>query len=107
MADTKDDPTFVVKLTGILSQEDLEQYARGLQKVLPGRVIVTDNRVEDVREVTGMQPRDAMVTIHHEQVPAKVWPVAMGENELLVEWEDGTLDTARLRDIRMGVIEND
>ena len=118
------DPTFVVKLTGILTQEEIEQYARGFQKVLPGRVIVTDNRVEDVREVAGMQPRDAMVTVHHErrefdgmscdgntpnwryiheteQVPAKVWPVATGEKELLVEWEDGTLGAAKLRDIRM------
>ena len=99
MSDT--DPIFVVKLTEFLSQEDLEQYARGLQKVLPGRVIVTDNRVEDIREVTGMQPRDAMVTVRHEQVPAKVWPVAMGSDELLVEWQDGTLGTARLWDIRM------
>ena len=121
MSDT--DPTFVVKLTGILSPEDIERYARKFEEQLPGRVIVTDNRVEDVREVTGMQPRDAMVTVHHkrqrfdymssdgntpvfrdyeevEQVPAKVWPVAMGD-KLVVEYEDGTLDTARLRDIRM------
>lgn len=118
------DPTFVVKLTGILTQEDIEQYARKLEEQLPGHVIVTDNRVEDMREVTGMQPRNAVVTVHHnrkrfesmscdgntpnwryihetEQVPAKVWPVAMGENELLVEWEDGTLGAAKLRDIRM------
>ena len=123
MLNTKDDPTFVVKLTGILRPEDIERYARKFEEQLPGRVIVTDNRVEDVREVTGMQPRDAMVTVHHkrqrfdymssdgntpvfrdyeevEQVPAKVWPVAMGD-KLVVEYEDGTLDTARLRDIRM------
>lgn len=126
MSDTE--PVFVVKLTGILTQEEIEQYARGFQKVLPGSVIVTDNRVEDIREVAGMQPRDAMVTVHHErrefesmgcdgntpnwryiheteQVPAKVWPVAMSGDELLVEWEDGTLDAARLRDIRMVVEE--
>lgn len=122
MSDT--DPIFVVKLTGILSPDDIEQYARGFQKVLPGHVIVTDGRVEDVREVASMQPRNAMVTVHHkrkefesmscdgntpnyryyeevEQVPAKVWPVVMSSDELLVEWEDGTLGTAKLWDIRM------
>ena len=95
MSDT--DPTFVVKLTGFLRPEDIEQYARKFEEQLPGRVIVTDDRVEDIREVTGMQPRDAMVTVHCErhvsdhsggyyevidtkEVPAKVWPVAMGEN---------------------------
>lgn len=124
MADTQGDPVFVVKLTGILSPEDIERYARKFEEQLPGRVIVTDNRVEDIREVTGMQPRDAIVTVHHkrqrfdymssdgntpvfrdyeevEQVPAKVWPAATGERELLVEWEDGTLGTAKLWDIRM------
>ena len=118
------DPTFVVKLTGILSQEDIERYARKFEEQLPGHVIVVDSRVEDVREVTGMQPRDAIVTVHHrrqkfdymsadgntpnfryyeevEQVPAKVWPVAMSSDELLVEWQDGTLGAAKLRDIRM------
>lgn len=123
------DPVFVVKLTGILTQEEIEQYARGFQKVLPGHVIVTDNRVEDVREVTDkMQPRNAIITVHHkrnefesmscdgntpnyryyeevEQVPAKVWPVAMSSDELLVEWEDGTLGVAKLWDIRMGVMK--
>lgn len=124
MADTQGDPVFVVKLTGILSPEDIERYARKFEEQLPGRVVVTDNRVEDIREVTGMQPRDAIVTVHHkrqrfdymssdgntpvfrdyeevEQVPAKVWPAATGERELLVEWEDGTLGTAKLWDIRM------
>ena len=123
---SNDEPVFVVKLTGILSPEDIERYARKFEEQLPGRVIVTDNRVEDVHKVTDMQPRDAIVTVHHkrqrfdymssdgntpvfrdyeevEQVPAKVWPVAMSENEMLVEWEDGTLGTARLWDIRMGV----
>ncbi len=128
MPDTKDEPVFVVKLMGLLRQEDIERYERMFSKQLPGRVIVTDNRVEDVREVTGgMQPRDAIVTVHHnrkrfesmscdgntpnyryydeiEEVPAKVWPVVTGENELLVEWEDGTLGVAKLRDIRMGVM---
>lgn len=118
------EPVFVVKLTGILSPEDIERYARKFEEQLPGRVIVTDNRVEDVHKVTDMQPRDAIVTVHHkrqrfdymssdgntpvfrdyeevEQVPAKVWPVAMSENEMLVEWEDGTLGKAKLWDIRM------
>lgn len=35
---------------------------------------------------------------------AKVWPVAMSENEMLVEWKDGTLGKAKLWDIRMGVM---
>lgn len=124
MADTQDEPVFVVKLTGILSPEDIERYARKFEEQLPGRVIVIDGRVEDVRKVTDMQPRDAIVTVHHkrqrfdymssdgntpvfrdyeevEQVPAKVWPVSMSENEMLVEWEDGTLGKAKLWDIRM------
>lgn len=118
------EPVFVVKLTGILSPKDIERYARGFQKVLPGHVIVTDNRVDDIYRMTGAQPRNAMVTVHHkrkefesmscdgntpnyryyeevEQVPAKVWPVVMSSDELLVEWEDGTLGTAKLWDIRM------
>lgn len=114
MSDTE--PTFVVKLTGIRSPEDIERYERGFQEQLPGRVIVTDNRVEDICEVTGMQLRDAMVTVrssHEEFTPthrhvvevadvhARVWPVAMGESTLLVEWDDGTLGTANLHDIRM------
>lgn len=125
MADTQDEPVFVVKLTGILSPEDIERYARKFEEQLPGRVIVTDNRVEDIREVTGMQPRDAIVTVHHkrkqfksigcdgntpiyetveeiELVNARVWPVSMGADEMLVEYEDGRLGTARLRDIRLG-----
>lgn len=120
-----DDPIFVVKLTGILSPEDIERYERGFREQLPGRVVVVDGRVEEIREVTGMQPRNAIVTVHHkrrefesigcdgntpnwryyeevEQVSAKVWPVAMSSDELLVEWEDGTLGAAKLRDIRMG-----
>lgn len=121
------DPTFVVKLTGILSPEDIERYERRFQEQLPGRVVVVDGRVADVREVTGMRSRDAIVTVHHkrrefesmgcdgntpnyryfeevEHVPAKVWPVAMSSDELLVEWQDGTLDAAKLRDIRLGVM---
>ena len=70
-------------------------------------MVVVDGRVEDIREVTDMRPQNAIVTVHHErheteQVPAKVWPVAMSSDELLVEWEDGTLGAAKLRDIRVG-----
>lgn len=84
-----------------------------------------DGLMAAIDEVGRMQPRDAMVTVHHErrefvgtgvthdgmpnfhvveereEVAAKVWPVATSERELLVEWEDGTLDAANLRDIRM------
>ena len=125
MTDTQDEPVFVVKLTGILSQEDIERYERWFREQLPGRVIVTDNRVEDIREVTGMQPRNAIVTVHRQRkqfksigcdgntpiyetveeielVNARVWPVSMGPDEMLVEYEDGRLGTARLRDIRLG-----
>lgn len=95
------DPTFIVKLTGILSPKDIERYEREFKKQLPGRVILTDNRVDDIYRMTGAQPRNAMVTVHNKQVPARVWPVVMSSDELLVEWEDGTLGTARLWDIRM------
>ncbi|MBR3226362.1 MAG: hypothetical protein IKF78_13665 [Atopobiaceae bacterium] len=128
MSETKDEPTFIVRLTGILSPEDIEQYERGFKEQLPGRVIVVDGRVDDVYKVTDkMQPRDAIITVHHkrkefesmscdgntpnfryyeevEQVPAKVWPVAMSSDELLVEWGDGTLGAAKLWDIRLGVM---
>lgn len=67
-----------------------------------------------------MQPRPVIVTIRHkvygqpdhygyptfheetEQVPAKVWPVAMSPDEMLVEYDDGSLGAVKLRDIRMG-----
>lgn len=121
---SNDKPIFVVKLAGILRPEDIERYERGFQEQLPGRVIVVDGRVEDIREVTGMQPRNAIVTVHRQRkqfesigcdgntpiyktveeielVNARVWPVSMGPDEMLVEYEDGTLGTARLRDIRM------
>jgi hypothetical protein len=77
-----------------------------------------------------MGARDAMVTVHHkrrefdrvdpvdgntayfrtvdecEKVPARVWPVAMGADELLVEWEDGALGAVKLGDIRLGVMKD-
>ena len=72
-----------------------------------------------------MKPRDAVVKIHHkrkhpyamscdgntpiyetveeiELVNARVWPVSMGPDEMLVEYEDGRLGAVRLRDIRLG-----
>jgi len=52
MADTQDEPIFVVKLTGILSPEDIERYARKFKEQLPGRVVVVDNRVEDIYRMT-------------------------------------------------------
>lgn len=52
MADTQDEPVFVVKLTGILSPEDIERYERWFREQLPGRVVVTDNRVEDIYKMT-------------------------------------------------------
>lgn len=125
MTETKDEPVFVVKLSGILHPEEIEQYARKLESVLPGRVLVTDGRVEDVYKLNDwMQPKNATITVRHErrefdgmdidgimpkwrsvyeyeQVHAKVWPVSMGANELLVEYEDGSLHVVKLYDIKM------
>ena len=76
-----------------------------------------------------MQPRPAVVTIYHERhefesmsvdgntpnfrtvreaedVPAMVWPVSMGPDEMLVEYEHGRLDRAKLWDIRMVVTDD-
>lgn len=72
-----------------------------------------------------MKPRDAVVKIHHkrkypyamscdgntpiyetveeiELVNARVWPVSMGPDEMLVEYEDGMLGAVKLEDIRLG-----
>ena len=49
---SNDDPIFVVKLTGILRQEDIERYERELKKQLPGSVVVVDNRVENIYRMT-------------------------------------------------------
>lgn len=48
----EDEPVSVVKLMGILSQEDIEQYARKFSEQLPGHVVVVDNRVEDIYKMT-------------------------------------------------------
>lgn len=130
MTETKNEPVFIVKLTGINSKDTVEEYTRRFSEVLPGRVVVVDGRVENIYDVTdeiqpricqadetdAMELRDAMVTVrssHEEFAPthrhvvevadvhAHVWPVAMGESTLLVEWDDGTLGTANLHDIRM------
>lgn len=52
MTDTQDEPVFVVKLTGILSQEDIERYERRFREQLPGRVVMVDDRVEDIYRMT-------------------------------------------------------
>ena len=125
MAETQDEPVFVVKLLGILNPEEIEQYACKLESVLPGRVLVTDGRVEDVYKLNDwMQPRNATVTVSYEcgvfdgmdidgntprwrsvhkyeQVHAKVWPVSMSADELLVEYEDGSLHAVKLRNIKI------
>ena len=51
MTDKQDEPIFVVKLSGILRQEDIERYARQFNEVLPGYVVVVDNRVEDIKRI--------------------------------------------------------
>lgn len=71
-----------------------------------------------------MEPKRAMLTIYNsyeedfgpdpkgngrlirtvrddQQVVVKVWPVAMGENNLLVEHRDGRLSTEWVRDLRI------
>lgn len=117
MTYTKDEPVFIVKLTGIHSKDEIEEHTRRFSEALRGRVVVVDSSVENIYRVDdAMELRDAMVTVrssHEEFTPtyrhvvevadvhARVLPVAMGENTLLVEWDDGTLGTANLHDIRM------
>lgn len=116
MSETKDEPVFIVKLTGIHSKDAIEEHTRRFSEALPGCVVVVDSRVENIYRVDAMELRDAMVTVrssHEEFTPthrhivevanvhARVLPVAMGESTLLVEWDDGTLGTANLHDIRM------
>lgn len=50
--DAHDETVTVVKLTGIHSKENIEQYARKFSEQLPGRVVVVDNRVENIYEMT-------------------------------------------------------
>ena len=67
--DTNDDPIFVVQLTGILSPKDIEQYARGFREQLPGRVVVVDNRVEDIYKMTRLDVE--RLTMRIEEVMGK------------------------------------
>ena len=36
-----------------------------------------------------------------EEIPAKVWPVSMGDGKLIVEYENGRLGAIRICDIRL------
>lgn len=117
MPNTQNEPVFIVKLTGIHSKDERDCHASRFSEALQGRVVVVDSRVENIYRVDdAMELRDAMVTVrssHEEFTPthrhivevadvhARVLPVAMGESTLLVEWDDGTLGTANLHDIRM------
>ena len=67
--DTNDDPIFVVQLTGILSPENVERYERGFQERLPGRVVVVDNRVEDIYKMTRLDVE--RLTMRIEEVMGK------------------------------------
>lgn len=63
MIDTKDEPIFIVKLMGILRQEDIERYARKFREQLPGRVVVVDSRVEDIYRMTRMDVEKLVMQI--------------------------------------------
>lgn len=63
MIDTKDEPIFIVKLMGILRQEDIERYARKFREQLPGRVVVVDSRVEDIYRMTRMDVEKIVMQI--------------------------------------------
>lgn len=47
-----DEPIFIVKLTGLVRQDDIERYEHLFQEQLPGRVVVVDSRVEDIYKMT-------------------------------------------------------
>ena len=64
--DAQDEPVTVVKLTGILHQADIEQYARKFKSELPGRVVVVDNRVEDIYKVTRLDVEKLVAAIENE-----------------------------------------
>jgi len=64
--DAQDEPVTVVKLTGILSQEDIEQYARKSSEQLPGRVVVVDNRVEDIYKMTRLDVEKLTMMLSNE-----------------------------------------
>ena len=50
--DVQDEPVSVVKLKGILNNDAIERYARKFSEQLPGRVVMVDNRVEDIYKMT-------------------------------------------------------
>lgn len=52
MAETQDDPIFVVRLAGTFHPKDLEWYRQNCCEQFPGRVLVVDKRVEDIYKVT-------------------------------------------------------
>lgn len=52
MPNAQNEPVFIVKLTGILDKDAIEKYARKFSEVLPGRVVVVDNKVEDIYKMT-------------------------------------------------------
>ena len=70
----------------------------------PREAIVTVTR--EVRKPVGVSPIDGNTVEYetvkeYETVAAKVWPVCMGDDKLLVEYEDGRLGEAEPWRIRM------
>lgn len=59
----QDEPVTIVKLTGILHQEAMERYARKFSEQLPGRVVVVDNRVEDIYKMTRLDVEKLAMTL--------------------------------------------
>jgi hypothetical protein len=81
-------------------------------------------KLDKINVAQGTWPRDGVLTAYRESkdfkgydvdgntpvmsvryeakyVPVKVWPISMGDGAMLVEYEDGTLASANLCDIRM------
>lgn len=67
--DVQDEPVSVVKLKGILNQDAIERYARKFSEQLPGRVVVVDNRVEDIYKMT--RPDVEKLTMMFEDASSK------------------------------------
>ena len=59
----QDEPVTVVKLTGILNKEAMERYERKFSEQLPGRVVVVDNRVEDIYKMTRSDVRRLVMAL--------------------------------------------
>lgn len=47
-----DEPVFVVKLRGMIHEDNLARYVERLKSELPGRVVVVDGTVEDIYKLT-------------------------------------------------------